>query len=103
MVRIKVEWSLDARLDLYDVLEFYRIRNGNSLYSKKLNNKIDKSVKLLIKNPFIGKPTEEPSIRALITGDYQIIYEVFEKLIVIIMIWDTRRDPEDRIIDYRRK
>jgi len=103
MVRIKIEWSLEARLDLLDILQFYIQRNGNSIYSRKLYSQISKSIKLLVKNPFLGKQSEDPSVRALITGDYQIIYEVFDKLILIIMVWDCRRDPEDKVIDLRKK
>jgi plasmid stabilization system protein ParE len=103
MVKVKIEWSLEARLDLLDILEFYIQRNGNSIYSKKLNTRINNSIKLLVKNPFLGKQSDDPSIRALITGDYHIIYEVFDKLIMIIMIWDCRRDPEDKVIDFRKK
>ena len=82
MVRVKIEWTIEARLDLLDILEFYLQRNGNSTYSKKLYTRINDSVKLLAKNPFLGKQTEDTAIRALVTGDYQIIYEVFEKLIL---------------------
>jgi plasmid stabilization system protein ParE len=103
MVRVKIEWTLEARLDLVEILEFYLQRNGNSIYSKKLNSRINGSVKLLVKNPFLGKQTEDPAIRVLITGDYQIIYEVFEKLILIVMIWDCRKDPADKVIDLRKR
>jgi plasmid stabilization system protein ParE len=103
MVRVKIEWTIEARLDLLDILEYYLQRNGNSIYSKKLNAQINANVKLLAKNPFLGKQTEDPAIRALITGDYQIIYEVFEKLVLIVMIWDCRRDPEEKVIDLRKK
>jgi hypothetical protein len=51
----------------------------------------------------LGTPTDYDSVRVLITGDYQIIYEVFDQIILIIMIWDCRRDPEDKIIDPRIK
>jgi plasmid stabilization system protein ParE len=95
--------TLEARLDLVEILEFYLQRNGNSIYSKKLNSRINGSVKLLVKNPFLGKQTEDPAIRVLITGDYQIIYEVFEKLILIVMIWDCRKDPADNVIDLRKR
>lgn len=103
MVKVKIEWSLEARLDLLDILEFYILRNGNSVYSKKLNTQINNSIKLLVKNPFLGKQTDDPSIRALITSDYHLIYEVFDKLIMIIMIWDCRRDPEDKVTDLRKR
>jgi plasmid stabilization system protein ParE len=103
MVKYKVEWSIEARLDLIDILEFYKIRNKSDLYSKKLNSKINKSIKLIIKNPLIGLQSQIDSVRALITGDYQIIYEIIDNLIIIIMIWDCHRDPEDKIIDLRIK
>ena len=103
MVKYKVEWSIEARLDLIDILEFYIIRNKSSLYSKKLNTKINKSIKLINKNPLIGLQSQINSVRAIITGDYQIIYEILDSRIVIIMIWDCRRDPEDKILDQRIK
>jgi plasmid stabilization system protein ParE len=103
MVKYKVEWSAESRLDLIDILEFYRIRNKSALYSKKLNSKINKSIRFITKNPLIGLQSQIDSVRALITGDYQIIYEILDKLIVIIMIWDCRRDPEDKILDQRIK
>lgn len=103
MVAIKVEWSVEAQLDLSDILEFYINRNGTSIYSKKLYSRIKKSIKLLSKHPFLGKLTENAHVRALITGDYQIIYEVFDNLILIIMIWDCNRAPEDKVINIRKK
>ncbi len=103
MADIKIEWSVEARSDLLDILDFYILRNGNANYSKKLFSGIYKSIKLIARNPLLGKQTDDPAIRALITGDYQIIYEIFDKLILIIMIWDCRRDPGDKIIDTRKK
>ena len=103
MVKFKVEWSIEAKLDLFDILEFYHSRNGNTIYSKKLSSKINKSITLLSKNLLLGKQTDDSPIRAFITGDYQIIYEVFDKLILIVMISDCRRYPEDKILDTRRK
>jgi plasmid stabilization system protein ParE len=103
MVKFKVDWSIEARLDLIDILDFYIKRNNSHTYSIKLNAKLNKSIKLLSKNPFLGTPTDYDSVRALITGDYQLIYEIFDQLILIIVIWDCRRDPEDKIIDQRIK
>jgi hypothetical protein len=88
---------------LIDILEYYNKRNKSSLYSKKLNSKINKSTKLISKNPLIGLQSEIESVRVLITGDYQIIYELSEDLILITMIWDCSRDPEDKILDHRIK
>jgi plasmid stabilization system protein ParE len=103
MAKRKIDWSVESRLDLYDILEFYVTRNGTTSYSRKLLARINKNVKLLSKNPLIGTQTDYESVRALITGDYQIVYEIFDQLILIIMVWDSRRDPEDKNIGQRIK
>ena len=41
MARIKIEWSIEAKEDLIDILQFYIDRNGNSNYRKKLSVKIN--------------------------------------------------------------
>jgi plasmid stabilization system protein ParE len=101
MAKLKIEWSIEAKLDLIDILNFYILRNKSAAYSKKLNSKIQDSVKLISKHPLIGVQSDIDGVRALITGDYQIIYEILDNSILISMIWDCRRDPEDKIIDSR--
>lgn len=103
MVKYKISWSVEARLDLIDILKFYIERNLSNTYSIKLNAKINKRIKALIRNPFLGKPTEYESVRALVTADYEIIYEIIKQDIIVVMIWDCRRNPEKKIIDKRLK
>jgi plasmid stabilization system protein ParE len=103
MVRYKIEWSIEARIDLLDILNFYIDRNKSAGYSKKIKSKVNSSIKLISKNPLIGLQTQIVSVRAFVTGDYQIIYEIIDDLILIIMIWDCRRDPEDKILETRIK
>ena len=103
MAKRKIEWSVVAKLDLYNILNFYIERNGSAIYSKKLNLKFNKSISLISKNPFIGTQTDFNQVRALITEDYQIIYETFDQMILIIMIWDCRRNPLDKKIGTRIK
>jgi len=101
MVKRKIEWSIAAKLDLFDILAFYIERTGSVSYSKKLNSKINKNINLLVRNPNLVTQTDYDSVRVLITGDYQIVYEKFDQLILIIMVWDCRRNPEDKRIKYR--
>lgn len=103
MAKYKIEWSTDARSDLFDILDFYILRNKSATYSKKLNAEINKSIKLISRNPFIGTKTDYKTVRAIITGDYQIIYEIFDQLLLILMIWDCRQDPDDKRIGKRIK
>ena len=101
MAKFKIEWSIEAKADLFDILNFYIERNQSFSYSKKLNIKINKSLRLIQKKPLIGLISQVKAVRALITGDYQIIYEILDKTILIVMIWDCRRDPGDKVIDQR--
>ena len=39
MAKYKIEWSIEARLDLIDILEYYLERNKSVVYSNKLNSK----------------------------------------------------------------
>jgi plasmid stabilization system protein ParE len=103
MAKYKIEWSIEARLDLIDILEYYIERNKSATYSKKFNSRINNSIKLISRNPMIGLQTGIETVKTLITGDYQILYEILDKSILIVMIWDCRRDPKDKIIDLRIK
>jgi len=103
MVKYKVEWSIEARLDLLDILDFYSQRNGNTVYSKKLFLKINKSIGLIIRHPSIGLQTNIESVRALVTGDYQLIYEMAENSILIVMVWDCNQDPLKKLLSSRIK
>lgn len=103
MANYKVNWSVEAESDLTEILDFYIQRNKKSTYSKKLYSKIKKDISYISKNPKLGIKTEHETVRALITGDYQIIYEIIEANIVISMLWDCRRNPEDKKIGKRVK
>ncbi len=103
MAKREIRWSKEAKADLFSILKFYNERNGSTVYSSKLNKRIDQNLQLIAKYPNIGTATDSDSIRIFISGDYQIIYEVFDQLILIIMLWDSRRKPEDKGIGERRK
>jgi plasmid stabilization system protein ParE len=103
MVKRKIEWLVDAKLDLKEILGYYIERNGSAIYSKKLNTKFNKSIQLISKNPFIGTQSDFSKVRTLITDDYQIIYEIFDEALLIIKIWDCRRNPTDKKIGQRIK
>jgi len=98
MVKRKIVWSSRAKADILKVLEFFYIRNGSKTYSKKLNSKIRKTVKLLSKHPFLGIQSDIENIRVLVEGDYVIFYQVDEDSIRITTIWDCRQNPDNLTI-----
>jgi len=54
----RIIWSKLA-LDVYNkILEFYNQRNGNKIYSRKLNQEIKHTISLLKEQPNLGKVTQ---------------------------------------------
>jgi plasmid stabilization system protein ParE len=95
MASRKIIWSDKARIKLIGILEFYSERNKNKDYSKKLFLKINKELKILVKQPCIGIKTEMEPVRGLIIDDYILFYECSNDFIIVHTIWDCRQNPED--------
>lgn len=91
----RVRWSSVAYRDFTATLRFYKNRNKSATYSRKLVKSIDKVIELLMENPGIGRPTDDPLIRVYIKVNYKIFYEHGGEEMIIQMFWDTRRNPDE--------
>jgi len=98
LAKVKIIWSHRAEIKLFKILEFYSERNKSRSYSKKLYERLNKELKILIKQPDIGLKTEIESIRGLIIGDYLLFYEFVNEVIIIHTLWDCRQNPDNLII-----
>jgi plasmid stabilization system protein ParE len=92
MGRRKIVWSLRAKLDWFEILEFYHHRNGNKNFSIKINSIIKSSIQLLSNQSEIGLPTDIENVRILIEGNYEVFYQINAKTIEILTIWDSRQN-----------
>ena len=99
MAKRKIVWSSKSKYDLLKILEYFYQRNGSKTYSKKLNARIIRSVRLLCTQPNLGLMTDVDNIRILIEGDYAIFYQPDDDKIKVISIWDSRQDPDNLIIN----
>ena len=95
MVRRKVIWTKNAELLFKEILNFYIERNKNVKYSKKLLQKVKSLTKKLAKFPFLGFIIETTNYREIVFDHYSIIYSVSETEIVIKLIWDQSRNPDE--------
>ena len=95
MAKRKIVWSSKSKIDLFQILEYFYIRNGSKTYSVKLNARIRKAVRLLSNHPFLGLQSDIENVRTLVEGDYAIFYQVENEIIRITTIWDCRQDPEN--------
>ncbi len=90
----RIIWSADAKMQLREILEFFKERNQTSSYSIKLNNFFKKTVSHISNHPKVGIRTGYGDVRAKVVSDFIIFYEEQETSINILVIWDCRQDPE---------
>ena len=95
MAKRNIVWSKKAEIKLFDILDFYKVRNGNTNYSNKLYQKFIQELYRLDKFPEIGIKTEIENIRGLIVDGFILFYEVEPKAIYIHTLWDCKQNPKD--------
>ena len=94
MVERVIVWTSTAKSELKLIFDFFNTRNKSKEYSLKLHRKIQTELNLLIKQPYIGKKTNEINVRGLLIENYILFYELNDKAIVILSVWDTRQNPD---------
>ena len=94
MEKLKIVWSDIASEKLEEILFFYFVRNDSETYSKKLFKKFMQDIRLLSHAPNIGITTKIKNVRGLIIEDFIVYYEILDKIILILTIWDCSQNPE---------
>src|SRR5690606_41567061 len=87
MAKRKIVWSRKADIKLFDILDFYKTRNGNTIYSQKLYHKFIKELNRLDKQPELGIKTDIDSVRGLIVDEFILFYEVTPENIYVNILW----------------
>lgn len=91
----KIIWSQTAKVSKTEILEYWNKRNNSKVFSQHLDMLLHRAVKAIVKFPTSGKLTNEQSIRIKIVRDYLIFYSITPDEILILLVWDGRRNSED--------
>jgi plasmid stabilization system protein ParE len=91
----RVVWTNTARKARREILEYWIKHNGSDTYSKKLSKLFKIKVALLQSGGYLGKPTDFKDVRVSLVNHFSIFYKVFEEEIIIVGVWDNRRNPDD--------
>jgi plasmid stabilization system protein ParE len=67
-----------------EILQYWKIHNQSTTYSRKLNSLIRKAVKLIAAYPHIGRRTDIENVRVKLVRDYLIFYEEGEDRVFIL-------------------
>lgn len=99
---MKILWSDRALKDLDQIFQFY-LELASFEVAQKVTGKLATKVQILESYPELGAIETYELIlpfeyRALIEGDYKIIYRQIPeaKCILISRVFDTRRDPRKK-------
>ena len=94
--RRRIIWTERAQDERKDILKFWITHNKSTSYSRKLERLFREKLKLLSTNPYIGRKTDlGDDIRIKRILHYHVFYKINARIIVVLAIWDTRRDPDD--------
>ena len=91
----RVIWTNTAREARRNILEYWIIHNGSKAYSKKLSKLFKKKISLIQSEHYQGKPTDFKNVRVSLVRNFSIFYKTNEDSVIIVGIWDNRRNPDD--------
>lgn len=91
----QVIWSKAAEEDFRNILQYWTEKNGNDTYSRKIEERVSRIALLLSMFPKIGRKSETSETRRVIWEHYSIYYKLVRESVVIIHVWDSRRNPAD--------
>jgi toxin YoeB len=93
MAVLKIVWTQTAIKQRNFIFEYWKNRNGNTIYINKLNRLVKERLLLLLQNPKLGKLSEHEGARMVSMRHYSIFYKHLDNRIIIIGLWDNRQDP----------
>jgi addiction module RelE/StbE family toxin len=91
----RIVWTENAHNERKEILLFWRNHNQSTVYSKKLNELIKKAIQLISAHPHIGRKADVKNVRVKLVRDYLLFYEETDDTIIILSIWDNRRNPDE--------
>lgn len=94
MAKREVIWSQKAKINLFNILDFYKNRNKSTSYSQKLYKEFNHQLSLVDKLPEMGIKTEFERIRGLVIEHFILYYEVTKEYIIVHTLWDSRQNPD---------
>ena len=93
MVR-RVVWTVRARFEFIDILEYWVFRNKSNTFSIKLNQLVRQQMKLVSEFPDIGRPTDISGLFIKVIQNYLIYYQFDDDAVYILTIRHTSRNPK---------
>jgi toxin YoeB len=94
MAKRKIVWTQKANEERKEILAYWIERNQSKAYSIKLNDLIKETLQLSALHPDTGRKTTFGNVRVKIIRDYLLFYEANKTTLVVLTIWDGRRNDK---------
>lgn len=94
MAKRKIVWTWKANQERKAILAYWIERNQSKAYSIKLNKLIKGAVQLAAQYPDTGRKTTLENVRVKIVRDYLLFYEANKTTLIVLTIWDSRRNEK---------
>jgi addiction module RelE/StbE family toxin len=91
----KIIWSHNAQKDRADIFAYWNEHNKSKEFSRKLNKLFNNTIESLVEHPYIGRKTARENVHVKIIREFLIIYKIGENSLIILNIWDGRRNLDD--------
>lgn len=90
---MRLRYTRPALADLAEILDYIADRSPQGAHNVRA--RIRGTVELILRHPYIGTPTDDPSIRRTATTPYPylIFYEVTESEVIIHAVRHGARNP----------
>ena len=94
MDRREISWTTRAIKEKLQIFDYWYLRNKSPRYSRRLNDIFKITLDLLASQPEIGKVfNKHREIYFIVLKSYRIYYVFNEKQLIVLSVWDTRRNP----------
>jgi toxin YoeB len=94
----KVRWSKRAAIDFAQIIDYWDNHNKSIEYSNRLKQLVEQDINLLLNFPTIGNRTDFLDVYQHVVENFKIYYKFDSSLLLIVRVWDSRRNPNDLAI-----
>lgn len=78
----QIVWTVKAKNELIDILQYWIDRNQSKTFSIKLNNLVEEQLNLIAKSPGIGRITDVPNVSVRVIHKYLLYYEISGEILL---------------------
>jgi plasmid stabilization system protein ParE len=89
----RIVWTIDARNDRREIMEYWFNRTGSKNYSRKLAHQFREATRYISQHNYLGRATNLENVRVTVIGHYLLFYRLSENLLEVISLFDSRQNP----------